>query len=144
MRRFLVTSPSFTGEAELIYDASDRLITMNVGNTNMTPFIISHFKSLAACDVSGIAGAFENTKATIVEADFEVTIEDFLKEYPYKRNTHLTREYWPRLTKTEQVQAYMAAKEYAKYCTRNIRWYNAKIAVAWLKSKEFLNEWNKM
>lgn len=144
MRRLLITSPSFSGEAEAVYDQTGRLIRFDVSKTSMPKSIIRVFKEKIPPDISEIELAFKGTHATVVEADFEVSLDDFKREYPYSRNYHLLDALWPKMKKTEQVEAYFAAIEYRKYCERNTSWYKSQIAATWLNKKEFKNDWKKM
>lgn len=143
MRRFLITSPAFTGEAEAIYDGTARLIRFDVSKTNMLPDLISKFKSKIPAHVDDMADAWKGSNAVVVESDFEVSLDDFKREYPYTRNYHLLEARWKKLSKTDQVEAYYSAIEYRKYCSRN-DWYKPKIADSWLANKEFKNDWKKM
>jgi hypothetical protein len=145
MRRFLITSPAYSGEAELIYDDSGRLIRMDVVKTNMPADLVRRFKEKIAAHIDGLAQSFNNSSAVIVEADFEISLDDFKREYPYSRNYHLLAKRWDKMSKTEQVQAYYAAIEYRKYCQRNnVVAPFIKIADSWLHNKEYKNDWRKM
>lgn len=143
MRRFLLTSPAFTGEAEMIFNHEEKLIRFDVSKTNMRPETVRIFKEKIPVMIGDMNTAFEGTRAVVVEQDFEISLDDFKREYPYSRNFHLLTKRWDKLTKTEQVQAYYAAIEYRKYCKRN-DWYKPKIADSWLANKEYLNDWKKM
>lgn len=127
----------------MVYDEKGRLCELNFVQTNMTTEQRHYFKLRVASCVDNIAAKFDSAY-TIVEADYEVSLEDFTREYPYKRNTHLLPGIWQKMTKTEQLQAWMGAKDYRKYCERNADWYKPKIAAAWLKNKEYLNDWKKL
>lgn len=144
MRKFLVTSPAWQGEAEIVYDQSGRLISLSNIGTNMSTDVISSFKKRVPAHIDNMSEAFTGTQAVVVETDFNVSVDDFLHEYPYARNTHLTREYWPKMSRSDQVLAWMAAKDYADYCKRNSKWYKPKIADTWLKHKEYLNNWKTL
>lgn len=143
MRRFLITSPSITGEAELVYNEFGILVKIDCTGCKMIAATMQAFKAKIATRVDELQASLIGTTATCVEVEFEATFEMFWKEYPYKRNRHLAEAYWPKMNKTDQVTALMAASAYAKYCKKN-GWYNAKIADTWLKTKEYLNEWNKL
>jgi hypothetical protein len=80
----------------------------------------------------------------IKEEDFDISLEDFEREYPYSRNYHLLKALWPKLPKKEKVLAYFAAIQYRKYCERNAHWYKPKIAETWIKKQEYKNDWRKM
>lgn len=145
MRRFLITSAAYTGEAEVIYDESGRLIRLDVMKTNMNADLVNRFKVKVAAQVGQLAEGFKDTKAQIVESDFEVSLDDFKREYPYSRNYHLLSGIWDKLNKSDQVESYYAAIEYRKYCQKNnVVAPFIKIAASWLKNKEYKNDWRKM
>ncbi len=143
MKRYLISSPAFTGDAEIFFDGEGRLIKLDFMHTNMTPSQVQAFKAKVPALVNSLGDAFADTKATIVLGSLEFTSEDFMREYPYKRNSHLVHAYWPKMPQTDQAKAFYAATEYRKYCEKN-KWYNPKIPAAWLKDKEYLNDWKKM
>lgn len=143
MKRFLISSPSFTGDAEIFFDSDGRFIKLDVMHTNLTGELLEKFKAKVPVNVLQLEEAF-NKNITIVAADIVITSEDFMREYPYKRNTHLVHAYWPKMPASDQVKAYYAAIDYRKYCEKNKGWYNPKIPAAWLKDKEYLNDWKKM
>jgi hypothetical protein len=144
MKRFLISSPAFTGDAEIFYDETGRLVRIDVMNTNITPAVMQLFKAKVPTAEPELEQAFAGSKAIIVQAEFEISLEDFKREYPYQRNMHLLPALWAKMDKTAQVTSYYAAVEYRKYCERNKNWYNPKIAAAWLKNKEYINDWKKM
>jgi uncharacterized protein (DUF2252 family) len=91
---------------------------------------------------NGIGSAF-GPDIVIVEASQPITLEVFIKAYPYPRNKHLLPPIWAKMKTEEQAQAIAAAHLYSRYCKRN-EWYMPKIAASWLKNKEYLNDWKKM
>ncbi len=142
MRRFLITSDKFTGQVECIYSSADQLLCIDMRQAIMAADVLQAFKKAVPVYVSGFAAAF-TAGTTVVEAEFEISLDDFKREYPYSRNYHLLQKRWEKMTKTEQVKAYYAAIDYRKYCERN-NWVNPKIADGWLAAKEYLNDWKKL
>ena len=146
MRRFIITSAKFFGEAELIYNIDGLLNMINLSNTDMTAEQVNVIKRDCPLTITHLLAGGHNLpkQLTILEKEFDVTFEMFWKAYPYKRNRHLAEAYWPRMNKTDQVLAWQAAIEYSLYAIKNKDWYNPKIADLWLKKKEFLNDWKKL
>ncbi len=144
MRRFFISSQAFTGDAEIIYDADGRLVRIDVMSTSMSANVVQIFKAKIPSVVSGLEEAFTGSKAVIVEAEIDFSAEDFMREYPYKRNTHLVAPIWNKMSQTERVLAYHAATQYRKHCEREGHWYKPMIAASWLTKKEYLNNWKKM
>lgn len=144
MRRFVFTSPGFTGCVESMYDSKGRLLRIDFSKATMTEKAISWFKQRMPVIIDNIEAAFDGVNCTVKEEDIEVSFEDFWRVYPYKRNRHLAEAYWPKLTTNQQYQAFVNAIEYRKYCERHKKWYNPKIAEAWLKQKEYMNDFKNL
>ena len=62
--------------------------------------------------------AFSKT-TTVVESDFEVTVDKFHNDYPLKRNRYKGEAAFNKLTKADQVKAFFSLKDYEKYLTHN-------------------------
>mgnify|MGYP006879913062 FL=1 len=127
----------------MYYNPDGQLVKIELP-PNMPPDVALSIKNRIPYCSDQLAHRFAGTSAIIVEADIEVTFAMFWHDYPNKRNRHLAADYWLKMSKTQQVQAYVAVKEYRRYCDRNKHWYNPRIADVWLKKKEYLNEWNAL
>lgn len=146
MRRFYISSEKFTGSGEIVYNESGCLVFFDFRGTNISGAGMKQLvKDVIPVNINNLETQFSAYPVLVcIEAEFSVTLEDFKREYPYARNMHLLPEIWQRLDKTNQVLAWKAAQDYRKYCERNNTWYKPKIAAAWLKTKEFLNDWKKL
>lgn len=142
MRRFLITSPKFNGQAEIIYNARETLCCIDMTNTDMDEMTVTHFKQSVPVTISSMATAF-SAITTIVEAGFEVSFEKFYKEYPMKRNRYKAEKVWQKLNDTEKVEAFYSLLSYKKYINRNT-WYTPMIADKYLRDREFETDWNKV
>jgi hypothetical protein len=145
MRRFLIKSNRFDGTAELNYNDSETLCLIDCTKTNMNAETVYAFKKAVPVTIAILLENKAFAAGThIIESDFEISQSDFEREYPYSRNYHLLDDLWPKIKKADQVKAYFSAIEYRKYCDRNKDWYKPRIAEAWLKKREYLNDWRKM
>lgn len=143
MRRFILKTQKFKGHIEVLYNQEGQLRKLDFANVELSDEAIKWFKMRTAVKVENIMTGYEGTGVMVEESDFEVTFEDFLREYPYKRNTHLARAFWTKMTSSQQYQAFIGAIEYRKYCEKNT-WMNKKIADEWLKKQQYLNKWNEL
>lgn len=143
MRKFFITSPNYTGQAEIVFNAAGVLSKVLFTDCELSVGQVMAIKAKLPAHISQIEAAFKDTAATVVEAEFEADFAEFWKLYPYKRNKHLAAAYWPKMKKADQVQAIIAVVEYAAYLKRN-EWCQAKIAELWLKKGEYLNDWKKL
>lgn len=99
-------------------------------------------KDIVPVGISKLEERFkENPALMLVESEFDVSLDDFNREYPYKRNSHLLPPIWQKMGISDRIMAWKAAGDYRRYCERNSQWYKPKIAAAWLKDKEYLNDW---
>lgn len=144
MKRYLISSPKYTGDIDVLYDAEGRLVKLDFMGTNCSTGQITGAKARIPADVTQLADAFADTDVKIIPTDVVVTVEDFKREYPYQRNMHLLPPIWEKLSTSDRVQAVYAAIEYRRYCEREKHWYKPKIAAAWLKEKQWLNDWKKL
>ena len=145
MKRYLLTSPTFKGHIEALYDSVGILCRLDwTKATGLVPGSVHNYKLRIPVQAENIYEAFKETGVRVEEAEFEVTFEDFIREYPYKRNTHLASAYWPKLSASAQYMAFCAAIEYRKYCERNSSWYRAMICETWLKKEEYKNDWRNL
>jgi hypothetical protein len=145
MRRFLITSPKFTGTAEIVYNSKDVLCMIDITQANMDVDTIHHFKRATPAVLSNLLtpGLSFSAETTIIEADFEVSFELFWKEYPYHRNRFKVEKGWSQLGKSDQVKAFHSLKSYKRYLGRNA-WQTPMIADRYLRDREFETEWNKL
>lgn len=114
MRRFLITSPKFTGQAEVIYNDAEVLCKIDCSDTNMNAATVFHFKNAVGSTVSDMATRFSK-ETVIIEAEFEVSFDMFWKKYDKKINKARCIQLWGKMNKTMHVLAYFGIAPYDKY-----------------------------
>lgn len=145
MQRFIITSPKFTGTAEIWYNFEGMLCYINLNECIMDYEQIKYLLNRISPDVTQFMALRAGSTLEIKQEPFEITLEDFKREYPYSRNYHLLPAYWATMNKKERVIAFFAAIQYRKHCERNnIKPPFIRIAATWLSKKEYLNDWRKM
>jgi hypothetical protein len=144
MRLFKIYNPKFKGEIEVLY-SQEQLLKIDFGNAlQIKQEDITSFKRVVPASIEEfLKQTWCGNTTTIVESNYDIPLEDFTREYPYQRNTHLLPPIWGKMPITDRYIAVTNARAYRLYCERN-KWYNPKIAASWLKNKEYLNDWNKM
>ena len=80
-------------------------------------------------------------KLEAIAADLEVTFEMFWKEYPNKINRKRALSVWDKLSKSNQVLAYIGLYKYKKYAEKNSKWYNVSMPETYLKDEYWTNEY---
>lgn len=144
MRKISITSSSFTGDFQFTF-LNGLLITIDFSGSELADeqkgWILRH----APLTTETLAEFVQKGKNLLaVDIEYEYSVEDFKKDYPYSRNMHLIPPLWKKYSPTERYKIMVGTKEYIKYCDRNKDWYKPKIAEAWLKKKEYLNDWKNM
>lgn len=141
MKRFLITSPKFTGQAELQYNDKGTLCKIDCTQAVMEEITIMHFKQAVPATLSKlISGRAFSSDTIIVEADFEVTFEMFWEAYRKKINKLRCIPLWNKLSKVEQVSAYYGISTYDKYLHRE-SWRTKQDPENYLRNKAWLNEY---
>jgi hypothetical protein len=143
MQRYILTSPATKGKVEAIYNSSGILHRIDFAGADLTKEQVYGYKNRIPVLSLNIYEAFQSTNVIVAEAEFEVSFEDFKREYPYKRNTHLAQKFWPKMTSGQQYKAFCAAVAYRKFLEKNT-WQSPKLPEKWLKDEEYLNDWNSL
>lgn len=144
MRRFLITSPKFTGQAELVYNEKETLCIIDCTKAAMNEDVVTHFKRSAPSTLAQLlSGSYFSPETMIVESDFVVSFKRFYDDYPLKRNRYKAEQIFVKLSKTDQVKAFYSLHSYKKYLSKN-SWLTPMIADTYLRKKEYETEWNKI
>lgn len=140
MRRFIITSELFTGQAEAVYKDNGMLCKIDLTGCDFNQAFTNSFKNKVPAHLSDIETAFDLTKVTIIEADFEVTFEMFWNKYNNKVNRKRTLALWEKLSKSKQVKAFYGIDAYNKYLSKK-DWRNRQDPDTYLRNETFENEW---
>jgi|SRR5690242_8000177 len=140
MRRFLITSPRFSGQAEVIYNTAGVLCKIDCSDTDMNAGTIKHFKAAVGPDIASIGNLLPN--CIIVEAEYEVTFDMFWKKYGKKINKARCILLWNKLNKTMTVQAFHGIEAYDKFLKRE-SWRTKADPETYLRNKYWENEYEK-
>jgi hypothetical protein len=138
MRRFLITSPKYHGQAEVIYNDAEVLCKIDCTDTDMNAGIIHHFKNAVGPTVDTIGKQLPS--CIIVEADFEVTFDMFWKKYNKKINKSRCILLWGKLNKAQQVQAYFGIDPYDKFLKKE-HWRTKADPETYLRNQYWENEY---
>ena len=140
MRRFIITSPGFTGQAELIYKENGTLSNVDLGQAEMSVDVIDAFKKKVPIEVSEIETAFANTRATILEAGIEVSFAMFYNSYGQRHSKKRAEGLWNKLSKVDQAAAYFGVRPYLRYLNRDT-WRSQADPDTYLRNRYWESEW---
>jgi hypothetical protein len=140
MKRILITSPHFIGEAEVVFREDGILVKIDMSACNMKKATAFSFKNVIPAHFDELQEAFKGKQVTICEAEFEVSFDMFWKSYSKKINRLRCIPLWNKLSKTEQALAYLGIKDYDRYLKRN-DWRSKADPENYLRSQMWHNEW---
>ncbi len=139
MKRFLITSPRYEGEAVLYFNADGLLQKIDCSFTNMDAATIGHFKKAAPVNMDDLTKAFLHP-TIVVESEYQISFDMFWKKYDHKFNRPRAEQLYNRLSKTEKVLAYFGLDKYHKYLRKNP--LQAKLHPdTYLRNKAWLNDY---
>lgn len=113
MKRYLITSFKFSGEAELIY-TTGVLKKIDCSATDMDARTMHHFKTAVPVTTEGLKTAF-SADTVIIESDIEIHFNEFWIKYNYKFNKDRCEKRWERLSKSDRVLAFFGLDNYHRY-----------------------------
>lgn len=142
MRKFLLTSKNFIGNAELHYNDNDMLCRIDVTDTNMTVAQIVPFKTAVPPTIQHLENNGHGLPAhiTIIEAEYEVTFDMFWMAYNKKINKKRCEPLWNKLGKAQQIKALQGVKSYDKFLEKN-DWRSKADPENYLRNEMWNNEW---
>ncbi len=139
MQLFKITNPNFTGEIEVLYNG--KLVKFDCTNAQIDEETISAFKRAIPTNINVfIKGEWCSKYTTVVEAEYIVSFDMFWRAYDKKINKARAMPIFEKLTKTEQVKAYMGIKAYDKYLTKE-KWRTKADPENYLRNKTWENEY---
>lgn len=151
MKRFLLTAPSFTGAAILVYNEEGVLVALDLRQTNLTgKWAVWFYRNIPVYfdgnNETGEIGleAFLNGRkgAKAVQEDVEITFEMFWEKYGKKINKKRCLPLWNKLTKAKQVAAYYGIWPYDRYLAGAGGWGRTKLDPEnYLRNESWDNEW---
>ncbi|MCC6290172.1 MAG: hypothetical protein IT249_20015 [Chitinophagaceae bacterium] len=140
MRRFIIISPKFDGQAELVYNEQEVLCLIDCTKSNMEEHLISLFKRAVPATIALLQTGNAFAPGTVItESNYVVSFKKFYDEYPLKRNRFRAEKIWQKLNGTQQVQAYYSLSHYKRYLHRTNIF--AMGADRYLSERHFETEW---
>lgn len=140
MRRFLITSTAYAGDAEVLYDADGRLVRMDVSRTNMPVKWVKVFKEKVPAHVDELQTVFAKSNITVVEADYQVSFAEWWAKYDRKINKKRCEPLWEKMSKTDQVKAFVGVEAYNRHLKKE-SWRSKADPEKYLRDRYWENEW---
>ncbi|AYD48220.1 hypothetical protein [Arachidicoccus soli] len=142
IKRFLITSKNFFGHVEVAYGINEMVSVIDFSDCSMLPNQRQPFKEAVPVLFSAFEDFVKQYNLTAVEAEYEVSFNDFWNGYGKKINKKRCEPIWKKMSKTEQVLCVTGLPAYHRYRQRLNKWqYDPD---TYLKDKMWENEWNKL
>jgi hypothetical protein len=142
MRRFIINSPKFQGNAEVFYTEGGILCKIDLTQCVMSEMIIHHFKcSVPPTLIRLLEGKAFSEETTIVEAEFIITFDMFWTAYGKKINRLRCEKLWSQLNKMDHVKAFHGIPFYDGFLKIN-KWRTKADPEKYLKDMMWENEWS--
>jgi hypothetical protein len=141
MRKFVITSSKFTGEAQLLFSRSELLCRIDCSDTDMSAEIIKGFKAAVPVTISGLEEFSKQPSITkIVEVGYRIGWEEFWNAYKKKIHPHRCRPIWDSLSDADTIDALNGIKQYDAFLEKT-KVRQKLDPENYLKNRSWQNQW---
>lgn len=145
MRKFVITSPKFTGEIHVLYALPDgtppKLQFIDFMKADLSEDQMQSFKEkLPVWFTDDFMAAFGNSKLTVTEEGYRVSFDMWWTRYNKKINRLRSEKIWNKLTEAEQVNAFVKMPMYDRHLKLE-HWKTKADPETYLKNRYWDNEW---
>lgn len=138
MKRYLISSPAFNGEVELIY--RDVLEMVDCSRTDMSVGHRAWLLRRLPMQASGLDVAFADSSARIICEDVVIEFEAWWKEYGKKINKDRCLKLWDRMSAADRVNAWIGLLKYNRHLKKNT-WKSKLDPESFLRNKSWQNDY---
>ena len=140
MKKYILTSPKFTGQVIFGYDENGHLVFYH--NEIPDKVVIVWMKRYLPLDEAALADFKTKIRATIVEVPEDLSFDRFWNFYDKKINRKRAEPLFEKLNAAEKIQAIVRVKAYKDYC------YYTHRGIAdpekYLRVRFFDTDWEKL
>lgn len=141
MNKYIITSPRFTGEINVLYGLDNKLLFIDFMKCDLNEEQIEYFKTkLPVLFSDRFTEAFGNSKLTIVPEGYEVSFDEFWNRYNHKVNRIRAEKEWQKLSAADRVNAFFKFPLYERHLALNA-WKNKAGPDRYLKERFWQDEW---
>lgn len=140
MRKFIIKHTKYGGEIEVVYNAHI-VQNINFSNAQITPDVLAAFKRLLPATLAEFTRAkWIGNDGVIVEADYEITFDQFWNDYGKKINKSRSILLWQKMNKAMQLAAWTGIKKYDAYLKKE-SWRGKADPETYLRNRYWENEY---
>lgn len=146
MKKYIITSPRFTGQIDVLYaspqgEIPGKLLYISFTKCDVSEEQIEYFKSkLPAVFRENFMEAFGSSKLTVLEEGYTVNFEEWWERYNLKHNKARCIALWNKLSEADQVNAMFKLSTYERHLALN-QWKNKADPDTYLRQRYWESEW---
>lgn len=142
MKKILLTSSSFPGEVQLLYNDEKKLILIDFREATLNDEQIKALKALTPFefDKQNFRASFRSDTLIVTEEDFVITFDMFFDKYAERINKDRCLKVWNRMNNADRTLAYTKLYLYERHL-KILTWKSKANPETYLKSKFWLNDW---
>lgn len=141
MRKFLIASEGYSGEAAAVFNESGQLVTLDVSETDMSLKFSSVLFQKIPSEISAFfeyMNARDNVKC--IEASIEITFDMFWEKYNRKINKKRSQPLFNKLSQLRQAACYYGIKQYDRYLDV-VNWRTKADPENYLRNEMWDSDW---
>jgi hypothetical protein len=146
MKKFIITSPSFTGEINVLYGLDWKLLFIDFLKCDLSDEQMQYFKDKLPVNLTGedktesLTQCFGKSKLNIVEEGYFVSFDQWWTRYNLKRNRARCEKLWHKLSDADKVNAFFKLGMYDRHLALE-QWKTKADPDTYLRNKYWNNEW---
>ena len=145
MKRYIITSPKFTGEINVLYGLDNKLQFIDFMKCDLTDEQLDYIKTLMPIHFTNLqefTSAFGKSKLDVIEEGYRVSFEQWWTRYNLKRNQKRCLKLWGNLSEADQVNAHFKLGLYERHLMLN-QWKTKAEPDTYLRNRYWENDWSK-
>lgn len=144
MKAYLVTSPKFSGTAEIIYNGDGVLVRIDTANTDMDGFRVEQFKRAVGAIENELTARF-GSDTTFVPTTHEITFEMWFNKYGYKVDKKRAESIWKRINDASiYARCWYGVEPYDRFLKRKGGKIEKMYPKTYLSSNAWETDWDKI
>ncbi len=147
MRKFSITSPSFSGEIFIEYNKFGVLHLIDASQTKFNEhwiqgFVVKVPKTIDA-KATTLATFISTSRQTLIIVECYATFEAFWDKYDKKINKKRVEKLWNKLSEANKLRALNSIVQYDKHLKYIETGRGKADPENYIRKEMYLNEWNK-
>lgn len=141
MKKYIITSPRFTGEIHVLYGIDAKLLEISFTKCSLTEEQTEYFKNkLPVVFRENFLEAFGNSKLNVIEEGYTVSFEEWWERYNVKHNKQRCLALWNKLSEAAQAMAFFKLPAYERHLAIE-NWKSKADPDTYLRQRYWESEW---